>query len=76
MSDAYDLEVFWGMLLSQDAERIRTAWGWLAQHERAAIRAHLERMISEEGWLAPQRNSARTALDVIGAVPESSPGAV
>lgn len=76
MSDAYDLEVFWGMLLSQDAERIRTAWGWLAQHERAAIRAHLERMISEEGWLAPQRNSARAALDVIDAGPENSPGAV
>ncbi|MCC6799604.1 MAG: hypothetical protein IT325_05785 [Anaerolineae bacterium] len=76
MSDAYDLEVFWGMLLSQDAERICTAWGWLAQHERAAIRAHLERMISEEGWLAPQRNSARAALDVIGAGPENSSGAV
>ncbi|MCZ2096822.1 MAG: hypothetical protein AAGU78_13425 [Chloroflexota bacterium] len=76
MSDEYDLEVFWGMLLSQDAERIRTAWGWLAQHERAVVRAHLERMASEEGWLAPQRDSARAALDVIGAGPEDASGAI
>jgi len=75
VSNAYDLEAFWGMLLSQDAERILIAWGWLAQHERAAIRAHLERMASEEGWLAPQRDSARVALDVLGAEPENSPGA-
>ena len=76
MSDEYDLEAFWGMLLSQDAERIRTAWGWLAQHERAVVRAHLERMASEEGWLAPQRDSARAALDVIGAGPEDASGAI
>ncbi len=75
MSDEYDLEAFWGMLLSKDAERIRAAWGWLAQHERAAIRAHLERMASEEGWLAPQRDSARAALNIIGAGPENLSGA-
>jgi hypothetical protein len=32
---------------------------------RAALIIHLESMVSEEGWLPQQRESAQTALDVI-----------
>ena len=73
MSDAFDLETLWAMLLSRDAERIRAAWVTLAPAERAAVLEHLRRMTTESGWADAQRASAQTALDVLDAEPDEPP---
>ena len=65
MSEEFDLEAIWGMLLSRDPERIRAAWTTLAPAERAAVRDHLARMTTEGGWLEGQRASAQAALDAL-----------
>jgi hypothetical protein len=67
VSDELDLETLWGMLLSRDAERIRTAWGMLSPAEQVSVRDHLYRMVTESGWLEGQRASAQAALDVLDA---------
>lgn len=66
MSESFDLEMLWTMLLSRDAERIRAAWAMLAHAERMAVHAHLQRMTVEDGWLEGQRVSAQAALDTLG----------
>lgn len=65
MTEQFDLEAIWGMLLSRDAERIRAAWATLAPPERDAVHTHLERMTVEDGWLEGQRASAQAALDAL-----------
>ena len=59
------LEIFWNAVLSRQPQRIRRAVKPLDKPARAALVAHLESMVSEEGWLPQQRESAQTALDVI-----------
>jgi hypothetical protein len=47
------------------------AWETLKLEEQAAVKAHLTRMVIEEGWLEIQRESARAALaalDVAGKI--------
>lgn len=73
MSDESDLEALWGMLLSRDAQRIRAAWATLAPAEQAAVHNHLRTMVTGSGWLDGQRESARVALDAIGADGDSPP---
>jgi len=65
MSDELDLETLWGELLSRDASRVRAVWRILTEEERIAIRIHLEKMVTAEGWLESQRVSARAALAAI-----------
>ena len=60
-----DLEAFWGQLLSEDPDQIRTAWAGLSSEERAAILAHLVTMATEEGWSELQRRAAQAALGVL-----------
>jgi hypothetical protein len=67
-----ELEGLWDNLLSGEPERIRGQWRELGAEEQRAVLAHLERMISEEGWLPMQRQSARAALDALRA--GNSPG--
>ena len=62
-----ELEGLWDNLLSRDPERIRRQWRELSAEEQRAVLAHLERMVSEEGWLPMQRESARAALDALRA---------
>jgi hypothetical protein len=57
-----DLETFWANMLGGDPEVIRTAWKNLNGEERAAVRAHLESMATEEEWSEPQRSAALAAL--------------
>lgn len=60
------LEKFWGELLSRDPQRILATMDSLEDDkEREAIVAHLKRMATEEGWLEPQRISAKAALTVL-----------
>ncbi len=63
-----ELDIFWENMLSRDPARVRDAWGTLTVEERIAIRAHLVRMASEEGWAEPQRISAQAALDALAAL--------
>lgn len=56
------LEVFWAELLSRDSRRVIFAWKTLSKEEQHAVWEHLHRMATEEGWLEPQRVSARAAL--------------
>lgn len=57
-----DLEKLWSDLLSGDAMRVRAAWQTLTTSERRAVRTHLRRMASEDGWTELQRGAAQAAL--------------
>jgi hypothetical protein len=59
------LEEFWSDILSEEPLRIRAAWVTLGAEEQIAVRTHLTRMATEEGWAEVQRCSARAALQVI-----------
>jgi len=66
------LEQFWNAVLSRHPQRIRRVVKPLDAPARAALLAHLQSMVNEEGWLPQQRESAQTAIDVIqGSRPES-----
>ena len=65
MSDSEWLEAFWGDMLSEEAPRIESAWHLLNAEDQQAVRDHLLRMVSEDGWADVQRESAQAALDVI-----------
>ncbi len=57
-----DPEEFWEEVLSGEAARVREAWKTLTTEEQVAVRLHLRRMTTEEGWLDVQRASAFAAL--------------
>lgn len=58
------LEYFWGEILSRDAERTCRAFNAIEDpEEKQAVRDHLQKMATEEGWAEPQRISAQHALD-------------
>jgi hypothetical protein len=59
------LEEFWSDILSEQPLRIRAAWLMLEAEEQIAVRNHLMRMATEEGWAEVQRLSARAALQAI-----------
>ena len=59
------LELFWGELLSRSPERIRAAFTPLDEKSRREVIAHLQKMVSEEGWHPEQVASARAALDAL-----------
>jgi len=71
------LEKFWNAVLSRQPQRIRQAVKPLDAAARQALVKHLQRMVSEEGWMPQQRDSAQTALDVLSDPDSSSekPGA-
>lgn len=68
-----DPEAFWGQILSRDAGQVRAAWETLAKDEQDTVRAHLIRMVSEDGWAEPQRISAQAALDALTTGDDSPP---
>lgn len=67
-----DLELIWNDILSRDPTRIRLRWQTFSPEEQAAIRAHLTRMVSEDGWTDGQRKSAEVALQTLDAPPDRS----
>ena len=65
------LEDFWGDLLSEEPARVIAAWKQIDPEARVAVREHLQRMATEDGWADGQRDSARVALHAID--PENTP---
>ena len=59
------IEDLWDGLLSRQPELVRAAFSSLDLAERAAILAHLQRIVSEAGWHPEQRLSAQAALDAL-----------
>jgi len=59
------LEAFWGDLLSEESARILAAWARIDPPSRLAVHAHLQRMATEDGWAAAQRDSATAALRIL-----------
>ena len=60
-----ELETFWAHILSGEPAHIHAAWENLDDEERATVLAHLETMVTEEGWSEPQRRAAQAALDML-----------
>jgi hypothetical protein len=66
MSDFdFDLESLWEGLLSRDPQQIKNSYQTLSTQEGQSVLAHLKRMVTEPGWNAEQRVSAKAALDVL-----------
>lgn len=65
MENQDSLETFWDNLLSRDPALIRAAFSSLDKESQKMVLAHLERMVSEDGWHAEQVKSAQAALDAI-----------
>jgi hypothetical protein len=55
----------WDAILSRESDRVLIAWQQLNGGEQVSLLAHLERMITEDGWHPEQITSAQIALDVI-----------
>lgn len=68
-----DPELIWSNILSRNAADIVTTWNSLSNEEQTAVRAHLSRMVSEDGWAEPQRVSAQVALDTLQAHDQENP---
>jgi hypothetical protein len=61
----FPLEELWERLLSGEAGQVLEAFSSLGADEQTAVLAHLERMVSEEGWQEAQRASAGAALEAL-----------
>lgn len=61
-------EELWDAILSRETTRIHETWRHLNREERSSLLAHLERMVSEDGWHPEQVLSAQSALDAIRAL--------
>lgn len=59
------LETIWDGLLSQDPSMIKRVYNTLNSDSQNNVLLHLQRMMSEAGWLPIQRQSAQIALDVL-----------
>ena len=60
-----NLERMWDSLLSRDPEQVLVCFRSLSLGEQISVITHLERMITESGWLPVQRHSAQFALETI-----------
>ncbi len=58
-------EILWDALLSADKDLIREVYVQLDENQCVSVKAHLQKMVSEEGWLSSQRESAHIALNTI-----------
>jgi myo-inositol-1(or 4)-monophosphatase len=58
-----NLDQFWANMFSEEAEKVRAAWEWLADDERAAVRNHLEQIVHDHERIEAQRDAARFALN-------------
>lgn len=60
-----DLELLWADLLSEESDRVVAAWITLDEGEQSSVIAHLQRMITEEGYAESQADAAQAALHII-----------
>jgi hypothetical protein len=63
-------EALWNSILSRKPERIKDAFLSLTSQEKIAVRAHLIKMTTEDGWLPVQIESAWAALKAIKNIPD------
>lgn len=63
--DASFLEKTWDSILSRDPKKISAAFCDLNRANQKVVVAHLQKMVSEDGWHPEQVQSARVALQVI-----------
>lgn len=61
----FDVEQFWGELLSGEADRVQAAYAALPPDEQEAIIVHLREMANGDGWADVQRESALAALAIL-----------
>jgi len=66
-------EDFWADILSADPGRVRRAFDRLAPDDAQRVRAHLQRMATEDGWQPAQRERALAALRALEARPSTPP---
>jgi len=66
-------EDFWADILSADRGRVRRAFDRLAPDEAHRVRAHVQRMATEDGWQPAQRERAQAALRSFEARPSTPP---
>jgi hypothetical protein len=59
------LETVWDGILSRDSQKIREIFASLDQDSQEIVRAHLKKMVGEEGWHSEQILSARYALQAL-----------
>jgi hypothetical protein len=59
------LDTLWDDLLSRRPRRIQRAFFRLTLEQQQSVRAHLQRMITEDGWHAEQVRSAQAALKAL-----------
>jgi hypothetical protein len=64
-STSLHLESLWNDLLSRQPERIWEAFNSLDAANKQIVLAHLQNMVSESGWQAEQRVSAKAALQAL-----------
>ena len=63
-----ELEILWGNLLSEEADKILATWRGLdAEETGSRSMPTLLLMATEEGWSMPQQTAAHAALDTIDA---------
>jgi hypothetical protein len=60
-----NLEDFWENLLSREPKQIRLAYRSLDATSKKEVLIHLQKMVSENGWLPQQVASARAALETV-----------
>ncbi len=63
--DQESIEQIWDDLLSRQADKILLTFSQLSNSDKQYILGHLQRMVTEKGWQAEQRQSARIALKVL-----------
>jgi len=59
------LEMIWDGLLSHDPVEIQRVFNILDSESQEVVLLHLQRMVTEPGWLPVQQQSAQIALSVL-----------
>jgi len=59
------LETIWDSLLSHDPAEIQRVFNTLDSDSQKIVLLHLQRMVTEPGWLPVQQQSAQIALNVL-----------
>ena len=59
------LEEFWADILSEEPLRALAAWRLLDAEKRIAVRTHLTKMATGDGWAEIQRRAAQAALNAL-----------
>ena len=69
MHDSNDpLELIWDGLFSHDPTQIKLSYNSLDPGSQRSVWLHLKRIVSKEGWLPVQQQSAQIALDVLQSI--------